>query len=154
MQLPDGSFVIDPDDRPWLPLGAPGNFMKILHIDETDRQVVFVQRFGKDTEHPKHTHHCTAVAFTLSGEWCYDGHPFPTGAVGYEPYGSTHTPMTMNGNQSDVLVVLTSRDDRFIEIHMPEGGSVDLNMEMFKTLAGMTPEEATAYQEAQHQAGK
>lgn len=144
MQLPDGSFVILPDDKPWLPIGEPGNFLKVLHIDEADRQVVFMQRFAKNTAHPKHTHHCTAVAFTISGEWCYDGRPFPTGSVGYEPFGSTHTPMTMNDSEADVLVVLTSRDDRFIEIQMPDGSTLDLNMEMFKMLNKMTPEEALA----------
>ena len=140
MRLADGSFDINPEEKPWVPLGDPGNFMKILHIDEADRQVVFIQRFGKNTTHPKHTHHCTAVAYTLSGEWCYDGSPFPVGHVAFEPYGSTHTPMTQNDHVADVLVILTSRDDRFIEIQMPDGETIDLNMAMFKQIAAMTPE--------------
>lgn len=149
MQLPDGSFVINPDDQPWLPLGEPGNFMKILHIDEDDQQVVFMQRFGKDTQHPKHTHHCTAVAFTLTGEWAYDGRPFPTGSIGYEPYGSTHTPMTQAGNTADVLVVLTSRDGRFIEMKLEDGSTFELNMDVFKEIAAMSVDEALAQQREQ-----
>ena len=146
MKLADGSFLINPEDKPWLPLGEPGNFMKILHIDEADRQVVFLQRFAKNTTHPKHTHHCTAVAFTLRGEWAYDGTPFPLGAVAFEPYGSTHTPMTLDDNDADVLVILTSRDERFITAHISETEDVELDMAMFKSLAAMTPEEAAALQ--------
>lgn len=151
MRLQDGSFLINPEDKPWLPLGEPGNFMKILHIDEEDRQVVFLQRFAKDTRHPKHTHHCTAIAYTLRGEWCYDGQPFPLDHLGFEPYGSTHTPMTQDGHDADVLVILTSRDDRFIEAHLEDGTSFEMNMDFFKMVRDMSVEEAEALM-AQHAA--
>ncbi|MEM7730300.1 MAG: hypothetical protein AAF311_13705, partial [Pseudomonadota bacterium] len=116
---------------------------------EEDRQVVFLQRFAKNTQHLQHTHYCTAVAYTLSGEWCYDGRPFPTHHVGFEPYGSTHIPETLHGNVADVLVILTSRDHRFIEARADDGTVIELDMEFFKTIKDMTVAEAEAFMAAQ-----
>lgn len=84
-QLMDGSFRYAMADRPWHSFEeGSDDLMKVLHVDEELGQVVFVQRFGRDTTHMRHTHHCTAVAYTLSGCWEYDGDKFPTGVVAFE----------------------------------------------------------------------
>ena len=142
MQLTDGSYIQDPADRPWLPsMLFEGDAIKILHVDEEHKQVVFLQRFGRNTVQPKHKHHCTAVAFTVDGEWAYDGYAIPKGFIAYEPVNSVHTPMTMNDNNSDVLVILTSKDDRFIEVFADDGSSFHLDMAFFKAAYGMSEQD-------------
>ncbi|WP_439620925.1 cupin domain-containing protein [Hyphomonas sp.] len=148
-QLEDGSFLYSFDDKPWHSfLGTPADKMKILHVDEDAQQVVFVQRFGPDTRHLKHTHHCTAIAYTLSGTWVYDDTRIGEGMLAYEPYSSTHTPMTTDGSTADVLVILTAinKDGRFLELHGDDGHSFEFNLETFKLMASMTPEAFLEYQ--------
>ncbi|MEQ8266546.1 MAG: cupin domain-containing protein [Parvibaculum sp.] len=143
VQLRDGSFRYAMTDRPWHAFEADSeDLMKVIHVDEKLGQVVFVQRFGRNATHAKHTHHCTAVAYTLSGCWEYDGEKFPTGSVAFEPAGSTHTAMTRNDNVADVLVVLTSADKgRLLELHMEDGSSAELDIEIFKMMMTTSPEE-------------
>lgn len=141
--LSDGSaryLSADIEGLPWL--GEGGDLMKILHVDEQMGQAVFIQRFARNTRHLTHTHHCTAVAYTLSGCWAYDGEPFPQGAVAFEPYGSTHTPMTQNDNVADVLVVVTAGpgNPRLLELHGPNG-SVELDMAAFRRMAALRSNE-------------
>ncbi|MFA5938285.1 MAG: cupin domain-containing protein [Sinimarinibacterium sp.] len=147
-QLADGSFRIDPASRPWIGDGN-GNFMKILHVDEASGQVIYIQRFATGAQHPRHTHHCTAVAFTLSGAWCYDSTRFPVGLVAYEPYRTVHIPHTAAGETADVLVVLTSQDrGRLLEIELP-GASFELNVASFAKLMRLTAEQAAAVRTAE-----
>lgn len=139
-KLEDGSsryLAEEIENRPWL--GGGDDLMRIIHVDEEMGQVVFIQRFGRDTTHMRHTHHCTAIAYTLSGCWAYDGEPFPQGTVAFEPCGSTHTPMTRNGNVADVLVVLTTQpgSTRLLELEVPEGGRLELDLPAFKRLHAM-----------------
>ena len=144
MQLDDGSYIINPQQRPWLKNPATGDAMKILHVDESHGQVVMIQRFGQNSIHPKHTHHCSVVAFTLSGEWAYDGSSIGLGHVAFEPIGSTHQPMTMNNNKSDVLLVFTSQTGRFLEVFLENGGSFEMDMAFFKQVYAMTEEQYEA----------
>jgi hypothetical protein len=44
-----------------------------------------------------YTYRRHAVAYTISGEWEYEGLKLPAGAVAYEPVDSTHTPSRDNG---------------------------------------------------------
>jgi quercetin dioxygenase-like cupin family protein len=137
-QLKDGSFRFEREDLENLPwLGEGEDVMKILHVDETVGQVIFLQRFGPGSVHPRHTHHCTAIAHTLSGAWAYDGDRFPTGSVAFEPFGSTHTAMS-DGERAEVLVILTAGPGsrRLIELHLPEG-SVELDLDAFRRLGAM-----------------
>ena len=143
-QLTDGSFRYAMTDRPWHSFEAGSDdLMKIIHVDEELGQVIFVQRFGRDTTHARHTHHCTAVAYTLSGCWEYDGDKFPTGVVAFEPAGSTHTAMTRDGNIADVLVVLTSQynNGRLLELHFEDGSSAELDIDIFKLMMTTSPAE-------------
>ena len=95
--------------------------MKVLHVDHEMRQVVFFHRFCRNTSHTTHTHRGSAIAYTISGTWRYDGEPFPDGTVAFEPAGSTHTPMTRNGETAEVLVILTADNE--------EGVLLELNLE-------------------------
>ena len=148
-QLADGSFLYHLDDKPWHTfLQTPEDAIKVLHIDDKAQQVIFVQRFGVNTRHHKHTHHCTAIAYTLSGTWVYDDTEIGEGVVAFEPFGSTHTPMTTNGNVADVLVILTAinKDGRLLELHGEDGSSFELDLAAFKLMLSMTPEEFLEHQ--------
>lgn len=79
----------------WMEIdGQPGNYIKVLVVDETRHRVDFLFRQDPSKEFAKHTHRCTAVALTLEGLWGYregDEMHFP-GTFSYEPPGSAHTP--------------------------------------------------------------
>ena len=155
-KLDDGSFLYEIEDKPWYRfIQNPDDAIRLLHVDETAQQVVFVQRFSADTRHHMHTHHCTAIAYTLSGTWKYDDTEIPEGTLAYEPYKSTHTPMTSDGNVAEVLVILTAinKDGRFLELHGEDGESFELNLEVFKLMDSMSPEEFLDFQRAQAGAG-
>src|SRR5687767_10145339 len=111
--MPDGGFrylASEIADRPWL--GDGNDVMKVIHVDETMGQVIFLQRFGRNSTHLRHTHHCTAIAYTLAGAWAYDGEKFPIGALGFEPMGTTHSAQTIDGDTAEVLVILTAGPGR------------------------------------------
>lgn len=151
-QLEDGSFLYALEDKPWHRfLQNPDDAIKLLHVDDVAQQVVFVQRFSANTRHHKHTHHCTAIAYTLSGTWVYDETEIPVGTLAYEPFGSTHTPMTTDGHVADVLVILTAinKDGRFLELHGKDGDSFELNLEVFKLMNSMSPDEFLEFQRSQ-----
>ena len=74
--------------------GQPGNYIKVLALDEKRHRVDFLFRQDPHKEFARHTHRCTAVALTLEGLWGYrEGEEmhFP-GTFSYEPPGSAHTP--------------------------------------------------------------
>ncbi len=73
---------------------SPGNYIKVLFIDEENHRVDFLFRQDPNTGYAKHTHLCTVCTYTIAGEWGYLEGPerlFP-GCYAYEKVGSTHTP--------------------------------------------------------------
>jgi quercetin dioxygenase-like cupin family protein len=139
----DPTRVYDGNDRDWLPIPlVDGVHIKVLVADPQRRQVVFQFRFGPGTVLPEHVHHCQAIAYTISGEWEYDGLELPAGAIAYEPPGSAHTPSSRPG--AEIVVVLSSDSDRFLENHMADGSVVEMDMAFFQLLDGMTLEQAAA----------
>lgn len=140
-QPEDLTSVFDGNERDWLPIPlAHGAYIKVLVADHERRQVVFQFRFEPGTVLPEHLHHCQAIAYTISGEWEYDGLKLPAGAVAYEPPGSTHQPSSRPG--SELVVILSSDSDRFLENHLPGGSTFEMDMDFFQMLDGMTLEQA------------
>ncbi len=136
--------VLKDDDRPWLPLDGDGeNFMKIVSVDEQQKQVVLIVKFGPNAVYPQHLHHAGAVAYTLEGEWEYEEGVLPVGSWALEPPGTEHTPI-VSGKGAKILAVLTSADDRFVEVPLPDGSVLKQDLEYFKHLYSLTPEEAAA----------
>jgi hypothetical protein len=88
--------------------------------------VVAEFRFAAGATLPPHTHHCTAMAYTISGEWSYDGRAVPSDSLAWELPDSSHTPVTETG--AELLVILTSETARFIENHMPDWSSWAMNL--------------------------
>jgi hypothetical protein len=142
VKLKDGGLAFaledlaEAEERPWL--GEGGDVMKVLHVDRDAGQVVFIQRMSRDSSHPFHRHHCTAIAYTLRGCWEYQEQQFPSGILVLEPHGSEHAATTRGDNSADVLVILTARpgSSRLLEIQTPEGG-VELDLAAFERLYRM-----------------
>lgn len=133
----DLTRVYNGGERDWLPVPmANGVYIKVLVADPDRRQVVFQFRFEPNTVLPEHLHHCQAIAFTISGEWEYEGLKLPAGAIAYEPPGSAHKPSS--GPGAELIVMLSSDSDRFLENHMPDGTTFEMDMAFFQTLNGMT----------------
>jgi len=79
----------------WVPVeGAPGNYIKVLAVDEKRNRVDFLFKQDPHGEFPKHNHNCIAVAYTLGGLWGYrEGDELMfEGCFSYEPPGTIHTP--------------------------------------------------------------
>ena len=145
----DPTRVFTSDDREWvpIPLVPKGEaWIKVIHADEQLRNVIFKFRFSPDCELPSHTHHCHAIAYTISGEWEYEGLKLPAGALAYEPVASKHTPSS--GPGAELVVFLNSTDDRFLVNHMADGTDVPFDMAFFKALEGISAEDAAALVEA------
>lgn len=103
--------------------GQPGNYIKVLALDESRHRVDFLFKQDANCEFSKHSHLCTAVALTLEGLWGYrEGEEmhFP-GTFSYEPPGSAHTPFashegmtvyaSFQGESADMLAILDDNNN-------------------------------------------
>lgn len=139
----DATRVYQSEDREWIPIPLIPKgeaWMKVIHADPELRNVVFKFRFSPGCELTPHTHHCHAIAYTIAGEWEYEGLKLPQGAIAYEPVASTHTPSS--GPGSELVVFLRSDDDRFIVNHMSDGSEIAFDMGFFQAMEGITAEDA------------
>lgn len=150
-QYEDPTRVVESADQEYIPFGPiPGAEFKVLVANETLNKVIFKFRFAPGTVLPPHTHDCHAIAYTLSGEWEYEGLRLPAESIAYEPVGSTHTPSSDTG--AEIVVILSSDTDRFIVNHMPDGSELVFDMAFFKAFEGCTSEQAAATMAAMAQA--
>jgi hypothetical protein len=139
----EATRVFTSAERDWIevPLIPRGQaWIKVIHADEELGNVVFKFRFSPGCELPPHTHHCHAIAYTISGEWEYEGLKLPEGAIAYEPVASTHTPSSEPG--AEMVVYLRSETDQFLVNHMPDGTDIPFDINFFKALEGISPEDA------------
>lgn len=139
----DPTRVFTSDDKDWIPIPMipkGEGWIKVIHADEERKAVIFKFRFSPGCELAPHTHKCHATAYTISGEWEYEGLKLPEGAIAYEPVDSTHTPSS--GPGAELVVVLQSKSDEFLVNHMPDGSEVAFDMGFFKALEDLTAEQA------------
>ena len=139
----DPTRVFASQDLEWLPVPSVPRgegWIKVIHADDELGNVIFRFRFSPGCELAPHTHHCHATAYTISGEWEYEGLKLPEGAIAYEPVGSTHTPSSERG--AEIVVFLSSDSDQFLINHMPDGTDVPFDMAFFKALEGASVEDA------------
>lgn len=142
-QVEDATRVYDSDDREWIPIPLIPKgeaWIKVIHADEQLGNVIFRFRFSPGCELAPHTHYCHAIAYTISGQWEYEGLKLNEGAIAYEPVQSTHTPSSEPG--AELIVFLKSETDQFLVNHMADGTDVAFDMAFFKTLEGISPEDA------------
>jgi quercetin dioxygenase-like cupin family protein len=133
----DDTRAITSHDREWIeiphiPKGQA--WLKVVHADPELNKVVFKFRFSPGCELPPHTHRCHAIAYTISGEWEYEGLTLPAGAIAYEPVASRHAPTS--GPGAELVVVLDSDDDQFLLNHLPDGTEVPFDMAFFQAALG------------------
>jgi quercetin dioxygenase-like cupin family protein len=141
-QIEDHTRVIPSADQDWITIpNVTGANIKVIVADEELKQVIFKFKFDPGTELPPHTHKCHAIAYTISGEWEYEGLKLPEGAIAYEPVESVHTPSSEHG--AELVVFLKSQDDQFLINHMPDGSEFTMDMAFFKTIEGITAEDAS-----------
>jgi quercetin dioxygenase-like cupin family protein len=138
MNSEDATRTYSSDERQWIPLPLLPKgeaWIKVIHADPELHKVVFKFRFGPGTELVPHTHRCHAIAYTISGEWSYEGLSLPQGTIAYEPVASTHTAISEHG--AELVVVLDSTDDHFLINHMPDGQDLEFDMAFFQTLENL-----------------
>lgn len=131
----DPTRVYSAEDRPWIPIpNMPKGegTIKVIHADPERNQVIFKFRFSPGCELLEHTHRCHATAYTISGEWEYEGLKLPEGALAYEPVDSTHRPSS--GPGAEIVVFLNSETDQFLVNHMPDGSEWAFDMAFFQRL--------------------
>jgi quercetin dioxygenase-like cupin family protein len=150
----DPTRVYDAGGRPWIPIpNIPKGegLIKVIHADPERNVVVFKFRFSPGCELVPHTHRCHAIAYTISGEWEYEGLTLPEGSIAYEPVDSTHTPRSTPG--AELFVVLSSQNDQFLVNHMPDGSEWAFDMGFFQALEAIESEEDIERLVAQLDAG-
>jgi quercetin dioxygenase-like cupin family protein len=138
----DPTRVYSAEDKVWIPIpNIPKGegWIKVVHTDPERGTVIFKFRFSAGCELPPHTHWCHAIAYTISGEWEYEGLRLAEGAVAYEPVHSTHTPIS--GPGADLAVILTSETDQFLINHMPDGSEWVFDLDFFQALERVRTEE-------------
>jgi len=138
----DTTRVYTSADREWIPIPLVPKgegFVKVINVDEERGVVVFKFKFGPGSELPRHTHKCHAIAYTISGEWEYEGLKLPEGAIAYEPVESAHTPSSEPG--AELVVVLSSETDQFLVNHMPDGTDIPFDLAFFKQLETLRTKE-------------
>ena len=106
--------------------GAPGNYLKVLTLDREGRRVDFLFKQDPHAEFARHTHKCTACAFTLEGEWGYregEERHF-AGTWSYEPPGTTHTPYATDKGMTVYASFISHDDDTFLDLLDGDGNVV------------------------------
>jgi anti-sigma factor ChrR (cupin superfamily) len=139
---PDLTRHLESSTRPWISIPGLSGQAKIICVDEVEKQVIFMFKFEPNSTLLRHKHHCFAIAYTISGEWEYEEGLFKAGDIAYEPFESDHTPASKNGGI--LLAILRGRDDNLLENFLPDGSSFMMDINFFKLLEGMTPEQAAA----------
>lgn len=141
----DSTLIVHGDERPWISLpGVAGVYIKVLVADETLKQVVFMFKFAPGTVLPRHKHLCHAIGYTVSGGWEYETGKLRAGSLAYEPYDSDHLASSTEG--AEIVVFLKSENDLFLENAMPDGSTFTMDMNFFKMLHSLTPEQAAQLQ--------
>jgi anti-sigma factor ChrR (cupin superfamily) len=134
-EIEDLTRVIQSADKDWLPMPfTPGCEIKVIVADTDLNKVIYLFRFGPGVVLPRHRHKCHAVAYTLSGEWEYEGLKLPAGAVAYEPVESEHTPSSEHG--AELLVFLSGETDELLINYMEDGTELPATTSSFKLLEG------------------
>lgn len=81
------------------------------------------------------------LAYTISGEWEYEGLTVTEGAIACAPMGSAHTPRSDKG--AEVVLFLRSETNDFLINHMPDGSDHPIDI-----LQGVRGQHARAGDEA------
>ncbi|WP_417323288.1 cupin domain-containing protein [Erythrobacter aureus] len=136
--------VIRKADGDWLDLtgkvpGAEGVSIRMHDVDQDTGRVVMSVRFEPDAKMPRHSHHCTALAYTLSGRWAYDDGSYSEGDLVLESVGNNHLPWSDIG--TEMLLVFESPNGQYLDNQLEDGTCFHLGMPFFSTVAEMSASE-------------
>ncbi len=135
--------ILDDEGVDYIPLTLPeaqGVHVKVLKADEASRRVVAKVRFEAGAVMPRHTHHCRAIAYTLSGEWEYDNGSFSPGKVAYENVGENHQPSSRTG--AEMFIVFDGDGDRWLDNHLSDGTIIHFGMPFFEAFERISTDDA------------
>ena len=135
--------ILSDEEQDYIPLVMPeaeGVSIKVLKADEENRRVVAKVKFEPNSKMPRHTHHCRAIAYTISGEWEYDNGHFTPGVVAYETIGENHQPFSRT--DTEMFLIFDSDGDRWLDNHLSDGTTIHLGMPFFKAFEGSSREDA------------
>lgn len=94
--------LIDPETLPWIPMGGPGLFFRLLRVSpETGQFTIFIKLEAGASFAP-HKHLGAADFFVLSGALRYRAGTARAGSWGYEPLGVFH--QETNAEEETVLL--------------------------------------------------
>lgn len=134
---------ISSHDTPWLPYGlVDGCHFRVLKTDEQNNIVVLNFKMPPHTKTQMHDHFCTALAYTLEGEWMYDDQVFKKGDIAFEVPGEIHQPVT-GDKGAELLTILFGGpgNPKFLRNIEEDGSSYTLGMKFLKAMEGKTAQE-------------
>lgn len=132
---------IESRNTPWLPYGlVDGCKFRVLKADEDSNTVILNFLMPPNCTTQLHDHFCTAMAYTLEGEWMYGDQVFSRGDVAFEVPGELHQPVT--GDQgAELLTILFGGkgEDRFLRNFEEDGSSYCMGMTFLKAVERISP---------------
>ena len=146
MTSPDISdFVnrVESDNTPWLPYGlVEGCKFRVLKADAASNTVVLNFLMPPHCTTQLHDHFCTAMAYTLEGEWMYGDQVFSKGDLAFEVPGEVHQPVTGEKGARLLTILFGGPDEsRFLKNFEDDGSSYVIGMKFLKAVERITAEE-------------
>lgn len=140
----DEVTIVRGGEADWLDLtgkvpGADGVSIKLHRIDESAGRVVLSARFAAGARMPRHVHHCTAFAYTVSGSWAYDEGSFAAGDMAIESIGNNHVPWSDEG--TEMVLVFDSPSGQYLDNQLEDGTCFHMGMPLFRKLDGLSAAE-------------
>ena len=125
----------------WLDLtgkvpGSEGVSIKLHRADEESGRVVLAAKFAPNSRMPRHVHHCTAFAYTVSGSWSYDEGTFYAGDMAIESLGNNHLPWGEEG--TEMVICFDSPSGQYLDNQLDDGTCFHMGMPLFKQIVGMS----------------
>ena len=122
-----------------------GTEFRVLKVDETNNIVVLNFRMGPHTVTQRHDHHCTAMAYTLKGQWTYGDSVFEEGDLAFEHPGEVHQPVTRDRGVELLTILIGGRGNRkLLQNYEEDGSTYVLGVRFFKAVERITPAELSA----------
>jgi 2,4'-dihydroxyacetophenone dioxygenase len=105
---------IDDASVPWMPFVPFSTevMVKYFRLDPTRGEMIVLMKGPAGLQMPKHHHTGTVIVYTLQGRWKYAEHDWVAGpgSVVFETAGSSHTPLSLPGDEEVILFNIVQGD--------------------------------------------
>lgn len=137
----DEVTIVRGNEGDWLDLtgkvpGSEGVSIKLHRADAESGRVVLAAKFAPNSRMPRHVHHCTAFAYTISGSWSYDEGTFYTGDMAIESLGNNHLPWSDEG--TEMIICFDSPSGQYLDNELEDGTCFHMGMPLFQQIVGMS----------------